>query len=162
MNSIGADKVVRFTYKLREKNGPALEHSDGKLGMVYLHGHRNILPSLEAALVGLQKGESKEVELTPAEAYGEKQEGRETRVPIKHLLNPPKRLMPGMFIKVNTAKGAKDATVVKAGRFNVDIDTNHPFAGKTLIFDVTIVDVRDAEAEEIAHGHAHGPGGHHH
>ncbi|MEQ9565604.1 MAG: peptidylprolyl isomerase, partial [Pseudomonadales bacterium] len=52
--------------------------------------------------------------------------------------------------------------VVKVGKFNVDLDTNHPLAGVNLSFDVEIVEVRDATEEEIAHGHAHGPGGHHH
>jgi FKBP-type peptidyl-prolyl cis-trans isomerase SlyD len=62
---------------------------------------------------------------------------------------------------VNTSSGYRRGTVVKVGRFNVDVDFNHPLAGKTLIFDVKIIEVRDATEEEIAHGHAHGPGGAH-
>jgi len=63
---------------------------------------------------------------------------------------------------VNTTSGYRQAIVTKVGRFNVDVDFNHPLAGKTLVFDVKILDVRDATDEEIAHGHAHGPGGHEH
>jgi FKBP-type peptidyl-prolyl cis-trans isomerase SlyD len=63
---------------------------------------------------------------------------------------------------IQTERGQKQATVKKAGKFNVDVDTNHPFAGKTLKFDVKVVDVREASSDEISHGHAHGVGGHHH
>ena len=65
-------------------------------------------------------------------------------------------------MKVSTENGLKNAIVVKPGKFMVEVDTNHPFAGKTLVFEVRITDIRDATGEEIAHGHAHGPGGHHH
>jgi len=67
-----------------------------------------------------------------------------------------------MAVKVNTDQGMRDVVVVKVGRFNVDVDTNHPLAGKTITFDISIEDVREAEAEELAHGHVHGVGGHHH
>jgi FKBP-type peptidyl-prolyl cis-trans isomerase SlyD len=81
------------------------------------------------------------------------------RVPIKHLIRPGK-LAVGLAVNVNTSAGARRGTVLKVGRFNVDVDLNHPLAGKTLVFDLRIVDVRDATPEEIAHRHAHGPGGH--
>lgn len=67
-----------------------------------------------------------------------------------------------MKVVVNTQQGGWEAIVVKAGKFNVDIDSNHPLAGKNLDFELEVVDVRDASEEEIAHGHAHGVGGHHH
>jgi len=51
---------------------------------------------------------------------------------------------------------------VKVGKFNADVDTNHPLAGRTLSFDIEVLEVRAASEEEIAHGHAHGAGGHHH
>ena len=83
-------------------------------------------------------------------------------MPIKHLVNAPKRLQPGMIVSVNTDQGAVPATIIKVGKFNVDIDTNHPMAGQHVRFELQVLDVRDATAEEIDHGHAHGPGGHHH
>jgi FKBP-type peptidyl-prolyl cis-trans isomerase SlyD len=65
-------------------------------------------------------------------------------------------------VGVQTDRGVRSALVVKAGRFNVDIDTNHPFAGRTLHYQLEIVSVRPATLEEITHRHAHGEGGHHH
>jgi FKBP-type peptidyl-prolyl cis-trans isomerase SlyD len=120
------------------------------------------MPALEKALEGKTSGDELEVTLEPKDAYGERIEGRIQRVPIKHLANIPKRIRPGMAVQVNTENGVRSATVLKAGKFNVDVDTNHPLAGKALTFKITIVDLRDATADEIAHGHAHGPGGHHH
>ena len=67
-----------------------------------------------------------------------------------------------MAVKVNTAEGPVDARIIKVGKFNVDLDLNHPLAGLSLTFDLRITEVRDASEEEIAHGHVHGAGGHHH
>ena len=68
----------------------------------------------------------------------------------------------GDHVKINTENGIKDGTVIKAGKFNIDVDTNHPYADLDLIFDVHIKEVRDAEPDELSHGHAHGIGGHQH
>jgi FKBP-type peptidyl-prolyl cis-trans isomerase SlyD len=65
-------------------------------------------------------------------------------------------------VAVQAADGTRQVTVVKVGKFNVDVDTNHPLAGRVLEFDVEVIEVRAATPEELAHGHAHGPGGHHH
>ncbi len=67
-----------------------------------------------------------------------------------------------MVVQLNTSEGRIPVTVTKAGRHSADIDTNHPLAGETLTFDIEVIEVRAASAEEISHGHAHGPGGHHH
>ena len=80
---------------------------------------------------------------------------------MKHLLFKGK-LRPGMTAQLNTRDGRLPVTVVKVGRHTADVDTNHPLAGQTLTFDIEIMDVRAATAEETAHGHVHGPGGHHH
>jgi len=120
------------------------------------------MPSLEIALEGKSEGDELEVTLEPKDAYGEKQSNKQQRVPIKHLLNPPKHLRPGLTVQINTQSGPKPATIIKAGKFNVDLDTNHPLAGLTLCFKISIVNVREASADEIAHAHAHGPGGHQH
>ena len=83
-------------------------------------------------------------------------------MPIKNLLNKPKRLLPGGLVQVNTNQGVASARVIKVGKFNVDVDLNHPFAGKDLVFFVEVKEVRAATEEELAHGHAHGVGGHQH
>lgn len=80
---------------------------------------------------------------------------------MKHLLTKG-RLKPGQSVKVNTEQGPRDATVVKVGLKNVDLDTNHPLAGKHLQFDIEVTEVRAAAQEELDHGHAHGVGGHQH
>lgn len=159
---IAKDTVVSLFYVLSDSEGAELEQNREQIPLAYLHGHQNILPALEEALTGLAAGDSKTVTLPPERAYGSRRENTVQRVPIKHLLSKHKRLPPGTLVKVQTEKGAADGTVVKSGKFMVDVDFNHPFAGKTLRFDVTIDSVREASAEELAHGHAHGVGGHHH
>ncbi len=71
------------------------------------------------------------------------------------------KLQLGDVVQLNTKEGMRAVTVTKAGRHTVDIDTNHPLAGQILVFNIEVIELRDASAEEIAHGHAHGAGGHH-
>lgn len=156
------DKVVSLFYQLRDASGEQLETTQEGMPLAYLHGHNNLLPALEEALSGHQTGEKVSLTLSPEKAYGPVRPGATQRVPIKHLLGSPKRLIAGMVVRVQTERGPVTARVLKVGKFNVDVDLNHPFAGKTLVFDMEIVSVRDAAPEEIAHGHVHGEGGHHH
>ena len=159
---IERNSVVTFNYVLSNINGDVLESNTEAEPALYLHGYGNIMPSLEIALEGKSEGDELEVTLEPKDAYGDKQSNKQQRVPIKHLLNPPEHLRPGLTVQINTQSGPKPATIIKAGKFNVDLDTNHPLAGLTLCFKISIVNVREASADEIAHGHAHGPGGHQH
>jgi FKBP-type peptidyl-prolyl cis-trans isomerase SlyD len=159
---IEKDKVISIFYHLRDADGASLENTQGGIPLAYLHGHNNLLPALEKALDGRQTGDQFSLTLQPEEAYGPVREGATQRVPIKHLLGSPKRLRSGMLVRVQTDRGAVSARVLKVGKFMVDVDLNHPFAGKTLTFEIEVTAVRDASAEEIAHGHAHGEGGHHH
>lgn len=159
---VADNTVVTFHYRLWEKEGEILESSyDDGQPVAWLVGSHGMLSGLARALPGKQAGDSFEVCLEPADAYGPRQEHAEQRVPIKHIVGA-KRLKPGMVVQVNTSNGLREVTVMKVGKFNVDVDTNHPFAGKTLHFALEIEAVREASAEEQAHGHAHGPGGHQH
>lgn len=158
---IEKDKVVQFKYQLSDTADKVLETSDDKVPMAYLHGHNNLLKGLEAAMEGKAVGDSFSVELAPEDAYGVRKENAEQRIPAKHLMGA-KKWKKGMVGVVHTEQGRKQVTVVKVGKFMVTVDFNHPFAGKNLKFDVEVMDIRDATHEEIAHGHAHGPGGHHH
>ncbi|MHA7817850.1 MAG: FKBP-type peptidyl-prolyl cis-trans isomerase [Pseudohaliea sp.] len=153
--------VVSFHYTLRDASGEALETSRDGEPSLYLHGAGNLLPGLERKFEGGAEGDVFSVALDAAEAYGERDPARQQRVPIKHLLYRG-RLRPGMLVQVNTAEGRRPATVLKVGKFSADLDTNHPLAGRDLVFDVEILGVRAATEEEIAHRHAHGPGGHQH
>jgi FKBP-type peptidyl-prolyl cis-trans isomerase SlyD len=162
---ITADKVVSFHYRLSETGGELLETSYDGDPTLYLHGHGGLLAALEEALEGKQAGDKVTVSITPEQGYGQRQEGATQRIPFKHLLGHEKlkgKLKPGMKVAVNTQHGPWEAVVLKVGKFNVDIDSNHPLAGKNLDFELEIVEVRDATEEELAHGHAHGVGGHHH
>ena len=151
-------KVVSFHYTLRDEHGEQLESSREGDPMTYLHGAGNIIPGLEKALVGKVAGDQFEASVEPAEAYGERNENGIQRIPAKHFKQAG-RLEPGQVVAFQTKQGPRRVTVVKVGRFNVDIDTNHPMAGLSLTFDVEVTDVRDATAEEVTHGHVHGPGG---
>ncbi len=159
---IGFGKIATFHYTLKDEKGVEIETSRPGEPQAFLYGRRNIIAGLEEALEGKQAGDEVTVTLPPDKAYGPRQENAITRVPIKHLLNPPKRMRPGMVVSINTREEPKQARVTKVGKFNVDVDTNHPLAGETLQFEVEILEVREASKEELAHGHAHGPGGHHH
>lgn len=161
---IDKDSVVTFHYRLSH-DGKELETSETGEPMAYLHGHGNIMEGLEKAIEGKQSGDKLEVTLAAKDAYGERQEGAIQRVPLKHLVGDKKqnaKLKPGMITAINTEEGPRQVVVVKAGKFNVDVDVNHPLAGKELVFNIEITDVRAASEEELAHGHAHGVGGHHH
>ena len=162
---IEKNKVVAFHYVLRHESGEEIENSHGNDPMVYLHGgYRNLLPKLEEALEGKGIGDKVKVTLPPENAYGVRVAEAQQRIPIKHLLRRSKRYRPGMAVKVNTSDGPRDVIILKVGRFNVDVDTNHPLAGVTITFDVHILDVRDATVDEINHRHSHGwdPSTHHH
>ena len=158
---IAKNAVVTFHYTLSDEEGKELENSRGGDATAYLHGSNSIIKGLEVELEDKAAGDTLSVTLAPADAYGLRQPDRVQRVPVKHLIFKGK-LRPGMAVQLNTSKGRQSVTVSKAGRHSADVDTNHPLAGKVLNFDLEILSVRDATAEEISHGHAHGVGGHHH
>jgi FKBP-type peptidyl-prolyl cis-trans isomerase SlyD len=157
---IEKDRVVRFHYTVAEQGQEPIESSLGREPLAILYGHGNIIPGLEKAMEGRGAGESFSVDVPAAEAYGEKREGLTQRVPKKHF--GEQRLMPGMQVVLNTNFGPRAVTIEKVGMSVVDVDLNHPMAGKDLHFDIDVVDVREASAEELEHGHVHGEGGHHH
>ena len=158
---IRSNAVVSFHYRLEEEGGGLLEASEPGHPVLYLHGHRGMLPGLEEAFEGRSAGEAFNVTVPPEKGYGLRKEGAVQRVSKKYVLTTGK-LRPGMRIQLRTDNGAQEAVLLKVGLKSVDVDGNHPLAGKTLSFAVEIVDVREATAEERAHGHAHGPGGHQH
>jgi FKBP-type peptidyl-prolyl cis-trans isomerase SlyD len=158
---IGDNSVVSFHYTSRDDTGTFNERSDGASPVVYMHGHNNIVPGLEKELAGKKSGEKFTATIAPEQGYGLRNESAVQRVPLKHLATKGP-IAVGQMVVVNTREGGRQARVLKVGHFNVDLDLNHPLAGRTLTFDIEIVDVRAATDEELAHGHAHGPGGHGH
>lgn len=162
---IGIDKVVSFHYRVYGAGGDTIEDSHHGRPVVYLHGYDGILSGLQEALSGKQAGDKLTVSLPPEKAYGLRRDNAIQRIAIKHVVNPGKKKIvykPGTVVSVHTDHGIREVTVVKAGLKTIDVDTNHPMAGMTLDFEIEVLDVRDATPEEIAHGHVHGEGGHHH
>jgi FKBP-type peptidyl-prolyl cis-trans isomerase SlyD len=157
---IEKDRVVRFHYTVSETGGEPMESSKEREPLAILAGHGNIIPGLDKALEGREAGDSFGVDVAAAEAYGERREGLSQRVPKKHF--GAQKLTPGLQVVLNTNFGPRAVTIQKVGMSVVDVDLNHPMAGKDLHFDIEVVEVREASEEEIAHGHVHGEGGHHH
>ena len=162
---IEKDRVVQFHYTVNERSAheageEAIESSKDREPLAILIGHGNIIPGLEKAMEGKAAGESFSADVPAAEAYGEVREGLTQRVPKKHF--GEQRLAPGMQVVLNTNVGPRAVTIQKVGMSVVDVDLNHPMAGKDLHFDIEVVDVREASPEELEHGHVHGEGGHHH
>jgi FKBP-type peptidyl-prolyl cis-trans isomerase SlyD len=151
------DTVVVIHYLLHV-DGTQVENSrDGDQPLHVLLGHGQLIPGLEKAIEGRAAGDMFSIELAPDEAYGERKDNAIQRVPKKYFHNGA-RLKPGMTTVLALREGGQRAvTVHKVGMSTVDVDTNHPMAGKTLNFDVEIVEVREPSAEELQHGHAHGP-----
>lgn len=149
--NISDNKVVQFHYTLKDESGTEVESSHEGDPVAYLHGHKNMIVGLEKALTDKAAGDKFTATVSPEEGYGERDENATQRVPVKHLQGA-KKWKAGMTAVVQTEQGARQVTVIKAGRFMVEVDINHPLAGKTLTFDVEVVDVRDATEEEIDHG----------
>jgi FKBP-type peptidyl-prolyl cis-trans isomerase SlyD len=157
---IEKDRVVSFHYTVSEQGQESLESSEGRDPLVILVGHDNIIPGLETAMDGHEAGDKFEVDVAAADAYGEKRDGLSQRIPKKHFGN--QRLEPGMQVILQTNFGPRAVTIQKVGMSVVDVDLNHPMAGKTLDFDVEVVEVRPATESEIQHRHAHAGDGHAH
>jgi FKBP-type peptidyl-prolyl cis-trans isomerase SlyD len=158
---IAKNTVVTFHYDLFNENGDELETTRDVDPLLALVGADNIAPGLEKAMIGRGAGESFEVSLLPHLAYGDRKEDQVTRVSAKYLKHEGK-LSPGQVVRLDSNQGVKICTVVKVGKFSVDVDLNHPLAGQTIRYKVDILETRAATDDEIQHGHAHGAGGHQH
>src|SRR5690606_34292356 len=143
--------------------GKVVEQATEQEPMSYLHGGENILPKVEEALLGKEIGDHVELTLEPADAYGEVEtQDHIQRIPAKYV-GGTKGLKPGQEVTVQMKDGTqRTVTVGKVGKFAVDVDVNHPLAGQTLTFSVTVPGVRGTAAEDVALGKVHGPGTHRH
>lgn len=157
---IEARKVVSIEYTLTDDGGKLIDSSRGRAPLSYLHGAGNIVPGLEKALEGKNEGDTIEVSVPPAEGYGVRNEALIQNVAIRKL--PEKKAQVGMQLRAQTEHGPRILTVTAVRGDYATVDANHPLADKTLNFKVSVVTVRDATEEELAHGHVHGPHGHDH
>lgn len=158
---IAENSVVSFDYTLTDPSGQTLDSSEGREPLCYLHGSGGIIPGLERELTGKQAGDQLQVAVEPGEAYGERNDELEQQVP-REQFEQADSMEVGMQFRVETPEGPMVFTVIEVADDMVTVDGNHPLAGVPLHFDVTIREVREGTNEEIAHGHVHGPGGHHH
>ncbi len=160
--AIEANKVVTINYTLKDEKGEVLDSTENKNPFSYLSGNSQILPKLEDKINSMLIGSKDNIKLEPAEAYGDYKDEAVQKVNKSNFPNDAK-LEEGMSFMANTPEGKQMPFVIKnVEGEDVTIDFNHPLAGRSLEFDVELVDVRDATTEELQHGHVHGPGGHHH
>ena len=157
---IAMNTVVSISYELLDSNGNVLESSKDPVS--YLHGgYDNIFPRVEEELHGKSIGDTVEITLEPADAFGEYDEELVQMEPISAF--PSKDLKVGMQFEGEDESGEVILyTITNIDDGKVIVDGNHPWAGERVLFKATIADVRKAGEEEVAHGHVHGTGGHHH
>jgi FKBP-type peptidyl-prolyl cis-trans isomerase SlyD len=160
--SIQEGCVVNVAYTLTNSKGEVLDQATAKDPFAFIHGAQQVVPGLEKALTGLKTGDAKKITIPPADAYGEVDPS--LKLTVKRTQFPPTvELKAGMQFETQTADGhGLIFTVEGVKGDSVSIDGNHPLAGQTLHFDIEVLEVRKATQEELAHGHVHGPGGHHH
>lgn len=150
-------KVISFHYTLTDKSGAVIDSSEGRGAFAFMEGAGQIIPGLERQILALKPGDKKRVEVAAKEAYGERQE--------QHVIKVQKSQLPPDVKKGDRLSGGPGGPVflvMEVGEAEATLDGNHALAGKDLTFDVEIAAVREATAEEQAHGHAHGEHGHSH
>jgi FKBP-type peptidyl-prolyl cis-trans isomerase SlyD len=157
---ITADRVVTIHYTLKDESGAVLDSSSGGDPLAYIQGHGNLVSGLEKAIEGKEDGAAVSVVVSPAEGYGTRDEALIQRVPKRTLQGG--NIKKGMQFQARTDDGMRLFTVTAVIGDMVTLDGNHPLADRQLHFDVQVVSVREATAEELEHGHVHGAGGHHH
>jgi FKBP-type peptidyl-prolyl cis-trans isomerase SlyD len=158
---IESNSVVTLHYTLKDNDGNIIDQSDDG-SFLYLHGAMNIIPGLENALTGKSAGDEVSVKVSPEEGYGVKDPERIQEVPKEMFENSDEIAVGTQFHAQSPDGGAIVVTVTGVKEDVVVIDGNHALAGVDLNFDVKVIDVRQASEEEMAHGHVHGPHGHHH
>lgn len=161
--TITKNKVALIHYTLKDGSGEVLDSSEGHEPLAFIQGIGNIIVGLEEALEGKNSGDRITTTVGPEKAYGLRSDDNVHVVPLASFQpDGDEKVEVGMQVRVETNQGVSIAEVTKVEGEEVTLDLNHPLAGETLHFDVEVMDVRDATKDELDHGHAHGPGGHHH
>lgn len=160
--SVADGKVVTVHYTLKNAAGEVIDSSEGNQPMVYIQGMGNLVPGFEKAVNGKRVGDDFAFEVSAEEGYGERDDEAVQAVP-RSVFPKDLEILPGMQFGVTGPDGQPmPVWVGEVHEDSVILDMNHPLAGAVLFFSVRIMDIRDATRDEMAHGHAHGPGGHHH
>jgi len=158
---ISKHKVVTLDYTLTNDDGEVLDTSKGQEPLAYIHGIGFMIPGLENALEGKSKGDALSVTVEPKDGYGERDDEL-VKVVERSMFGGVEKLEAGMQFQTETEDGIEVVTVAAVEGDKVTVDGNHPLADAILNFDVQIVGVREANKEEVDHGHVHGAGGHQH
>lgn len=153
-------RVIAFNYVLKNPQGDVLDASDPNQPMPFMEGKQQIIPALEAVVVKMNEGDKQNVQLAAKDAYGEFKAEMIMEVPKEELAHIKLEL--GSHLQLQLDKQVKVVKVTKMGDSYITLDGNHPLAGVDLVFDVEVVLIRQATAEELQHGHAHGLHGHAH
>ncbi len=160
--SVKPNQVVTINFTLKNSGGEILESTKDHTPLAFISGQNQILPKIEETVGEMLIGSKKSIVLHPAEAYGEYDENAVQKLDKKEFPDNV-QLEEGMNFVANAPDGSKMPFIIKTIEGEaVTVDFNHPLAGETLDFDIELIDIRDATAEELAHGHVHGHGGHHH
>lgn len=158
---IADECVVHFHYKLTDDAGELIDASAEHQPLAYLHGAGNIVPGLEKAMQGRESGDSFEVKVAPEEGYGHRNDALVQTVP-KEMFQGIDSIETGMRFTAESDRGPVAVTVTEVDGDQVTVDGNHALAGQNLNFAIEVTEVCEATAEELEHGHVHGPGGHEH
>ncbi len=159
---ISEQKVVTMNYEVVDSQGQLIDRSEEGGPLAYIHGTGQLIPGLETALEGRGKGDKVAVDVAPEQGYGKRDEEGVQTVARNQFDDSVEIKVDMQFEAQDDDEGHQIVTVVAVDGENITLDTNHPLAGKALHFEVEILEVRDASAEELSHGHVHGPGGHDH
>jgi FKBP-type peptidyl-prolyl cis-trans isomerase SlyD len=157
---IAKDKVAAIHYTLTDNNGTVLDSSKGREPLYYIQGIGNLIPGMEEGLEGKAKGDKFIIDVSPEKGYGVRDDKQMQKVPRSAFGGQDVKV--GMQFSAGGNHGSQVVTVTEISLDTVTVDANHPLAGVELHFDVEVMEVRNATPEELAHGHVHGPGGHHH
>ena len=160
-DTVEQDTVATVHYTGTFVDGVQFDSSEGKEPLVFMVGHRQMIPGFEQEILGAKVGEKREFTLTPDMAYGERDESAIQKIE-RSQFPEGMELEVGMVVGAHSDQGPIQFTITEIDGEVVSADFNHQMAGKTLRFEVEIVDVRPASEEELAHRHVHGPGGHQH
>lgn len=162
VNTGSLSQVIAFNYTLKNGSGDVLDASEAGQPLPFLVGRQQIIPALEKALLDLNEGDKKQIQIAANEAYGHFRSDMIMEVPKEELSHL--QLTLGAHLQLDLEKQTRIVKVTKISDTHVTLDGNHPLAGVDLIFDVEVMLIREATADEMKHGHAHGLHGnaHHH
>lgn len=151
---IKENTVVSIHYSLKDDSASLLDSNSESDPLSYIQGTGHLLPAVEAALEGKSPGDTVQLDLSPEDGYGIRDDSLVFVVSREKLDGVDEKVI-GTRYRVNTRDGEKILTLTEIGDRRVTLDGNHPLAGKRLHFDISVIGVRECTPEELGHGHVH-------